>query len=43
MLEDGPAEYSYPAVIQATDGCIHVTYTWQRRRIRHVMIAPDEL
>jgi alpha-L-rhamnosidase len=43
MLEDAPGEYSYPAVIQAADGRIHVTYTWQRRRIRHVELDPAEL
>jgi predicted neuraminidase len=42
-LEEAPGEYSYPAVIQAADGCIHVTYTWQRRRIRHVELEPAEL
>jgi predicted neuraminidase len=43
VLESEPGEYSYPAVIQAADGCIHVTYTWQRRRIRHVELDPAEL
>ena len=42
-LEEAPGEYSYPAVIQGGDGIIHVTYTWNRRRIRHVLIAPDAL
>jgi predicted neuraminidase len=43
VLEDAPGEYSYPAVIQAADGTLHVTYTWNRRRIRHVTVAPDRL
>ncbi len=42
-LEDGPGEYSYPAVIQARDGTVHVTYTWKRRRIRHVILDPAKL
>jgi alpha-L-rhamnosidase len=39
-LENSPGEYSYPAMIQTRDGLIHVTYTWQRRRIRHAVIDP---
>jgi len=37
-LETEPGEFSYPAVIQASDGGIHVTYTWNRKRIRHAEI-----
>lgn len=42
-LEDDPGEYSYPAIIQAADGRVHVTYTWRRRRIAHVVIDPEGL
>jgi predicted neuraminidase len=43
LLEDGPGEYSYPAVIQSADGLVHVTYTWRRTRIRHVVIDPARI
>jgi predicted neuraminidase len=43
VLESDPGEYSYPAVIQAADGLIHVTYTWKRQRIKHVVIDPAKL
>lgn len=43
VLENQPGEYSYPAVIQAADGLVHVTYTWQRKRVRHVVIDPAKL
>jgi predicted neuraminidase len=43
VLESNPGEYSYPAVIQAKDGLVHVTYTWKRERIKHVVIDPTRL
>lgn len=44
-LESRPlgAGYAYPAVIQARDGRVHVTYTWDRKRIRHVVLDPARL
>jgi predicted neuraminidase len=42
-LETEKGEFSYPAVIQARDGTIHITYTWNRKKIRHVEIAPGDL
>ncbi len=42
-LERGLGEYSYPAVIQTGDGLVHVTYSWNLRRIRHAVIDPERL
>lgn len=33
-VETGPGEYSYPALIQARDGDLLMTYTWRRTNIR---------
>lgn len=42
-LADGAGEFSYPAIIQTADGLVHVTYTWNLSRIRHVVIDPTRL
>lgn len=44
VLENTPnREFSYPAVIQTDDGRVHITYTWQRQRIRYVVLDPQDL
>ena len=30
-------------MIQTTDGLVHMTYTWNRRRIKHVVVDPARL
>jgi predicted neuraminidase len=37
-LESEPGEYSYPAIIQTSDGLIHLTWTWKRQRVKHVVV-----
>ena len=44
VLEDEPKmEFSYPAIIQSSDGLVHVTYTWKRKLAKHAVIDPAKL
>lgn len=44
ILEDSEiSQYSYPAIIQSSDGMIHMVYTWRRERIKYVKVDPEKL
>jgi alpha-L-rhamnosidase len=40
---DAPSGFAFPAAIQTSDGLVHITYTWERKRIKHVVIDPMKL
>jgi predicted neuraminidase len=42
-LVDTPGEYSYPSMIVGKDGALHITYTWQRKRIKYVRVPLGDL
>ena len=44
-LENKPADdgYSYPAIIQSSDGLVHITYTYLRESVKHVVVDPGKL
>lgn len=42
-LEKEKGSFSYPAVIQSQDGMVHITYTWHRKNIKHIIIDPNIL
>ncbi len=35
-VENEPGEYSYPTLMEAADGSVHLVYTWRRERIRWI-------
>ncbi len=42
-VETGKGEFSYPSLCQASDGVIHLTYTYKRETIKHLAFTEDWL
>jgi predicted neuraminidase len=42
-LENGPNQYSYPAIVQAKNGDLLMTYSWRRRTIKFVRVPLSEV
>lgn len=38
-LESEPGEYSYPALIQGVNEDLHMTYTWNRKKMKYVHLT----
>jgi predicted neuraminidase len=38
VLEEDAGEFSYPAIILTSDGSLQMVYTWNRQKIRHVVV-----
>jgi predicted neuraminidase len=40
-LENGTGEFSYPAIIESSNGDVHLSYTYNRAYIKHVIIPRE--
>jgi predicted neuraminidase len=43
LENDAVGGYSYPAMIQTKDGMVHITYSWKRKNIKHIVLDPSKL
>jgi predicted neuraminidase len=43
LEQEQGAEFSYPAIIQTSDGLVHMTWTWKRQRIKHAVVDPTKI
>ncbi|MGY8767533.1 MAG: sialidase family protein [Pirellulales bacterium] len=43
LEQEDKGEFSYPAVIQSSDGLVHITYTHLRKKVKHVVVDPNKL
>ncbi|SVC07987.1 uncharacterized protein METZ01_LOCUS260841, partial [marine metagenome] len=43
LEKEDKGEFSYPAIIQAKDGKVHITYTWMRQSVKHIVLDPEKL
>jgi predicted neuraminidase len=42
-LDEGPGQYSYPAIVQAANGDLLMTYSWRRQTIKFVRVPLAEV
>lgn len=43
LEQEVDAEFSYPAIIQSSDGQVHATWTWKRTKVKHAVIHPSKI
>jgi alpha-L-rhamnosidase len=43
LEDDKEGQYSYPSVIQSSDGLVQIIYTWRRKKIKYAVLDPSKL